>query len=167
MKVGVTGFAKGRHIPSREFSHYSGSWEDLASLAAKFFDKGCQGYRNGVWLVPVPCEGFFSGVVQVDQNSVLKAVFEARREGEAAYISVKAKDQKLAAKFVEIVLSGTPNSLAIFPVERTPASKRVRIFCCLSVKGFPFTPFCLSSIFCSAKDISSFKSAVNSFFLIS
>lgn len=77
----------------------------VASLATTHFDKAKQGYKDGVLLVPVPAIGFFSGVVAVMPDTQLKAIFEARRNGEEPFVSVVAVGaEKLPAKYVELVL---------------------------------------------------------------
>jgi hypothetical protein len=104
MKIATNSFVR-RQIADSKFSHFSGSWEQLEALVEMHFEKAQQGYKDGVMLVPVPCEGFFSGVVEVAEGVELKATFSARRKGEAPYLDVVALGgAKLPAKAVEIVL---------------------------------------------------------------
>ncbi len=106
MKIGVNKFVQ-RQDKDSKFSHFEGEggFETVTALADAFFDQAKQGYKDGVLLVPVPAEGFFSGVVEVTSETALKATFEARRPEETPFISVVAVGaQKLPAKFVELVL---------------------------------------------------------------
>ena len=59
-----------RQTPSSMFSHYVGGWESLESLVEANLDNAVPGYRDGIVLVPVPAEGFFSGVAQIGRAHV-------------------------------------------------------------------------------------------------
>ena len=74
-----------------------------------------QGYREGVVLVDVDPEGFYTGLVTLEEGDILVGRYEARREGEAPRKNVRVKrfkrglcglyhNGKLPAKRVEIVL---------------------------------------------------------------
>ena len=101
--IGISEFVK-RQTPDSRFSCYLGSWEQLAQLVKAHFDDAKPGYRSGVELVPVPVDGFLSGVAEVTTRTPLRAVFEARRKGEDPYIIVEAIGSKLPAKVVDIVV---------------------------------------------------------------
>lgn len=101
--VRVSDFVK-RQTRESKHSHYEGSFDELAKLVAENLDKAKPGYRDGVILVPVPPEKFFSGVIEVNFDTILVAHFEARREGERPYINVTALGEKSPAQFVDIVL---------------------------------------------------------------
>lgn len=104
MKFAINAFAR-RQTAESKFSHFGGTDSELLALVAQHFAEAEPGYRDGVVLVPVPPDRFFSGVVQVTTETPLKAVFEARQDGEAPYIDVVATDgSKLPAKNVRIVL---------------------------------------------------------------
>ena len=104
MKIGINEFVRRQTLDSR-FSHFAGSWDELAGLVEKHFDEAKPSYRDGVLLVPVPTERFFSGVVEVTPDTPLKATFEARREGEDPFVQVVAVGgDKLPAKAVDVVL---------------------------------------------------------------
>src|SRR3989344_4243873 len=93
-----------RQIPESKYSHFAGTSEELSSLVEGNFDQAKPGYRDGVVLVSVPADGFFSGVVEVTPGTPLKAEFSARRKGEEAYVQVTALGgKKVPAKVVEIV----------------------------------------------------------------
>jgi len=102
-KIIVNSFAK-RQIPESPFSHYGGSWENLSELVAQNLSRAKAGYREGVLLVPVPPEDFYSGVVSLTEGCEMSASFVSRREGEKPRKRITAKGEKLPAKCVEIVL---------------------------------------------------------------
>ncbi len=102
-KVAINNFVR-RQTENSQFSHFTGTWDELIELVEKNFDRAQSGYRDGVVLVPVPAEGFFTGVVEVNEASELLAKFEARRSGEEPYVRVLARGEKLPAEAVEIVL---------------------------------------------------------------
>lgn len=104
MRIACTEFVK-RQTPDSKFSHFDGTWDELVALVDEHFEQAKPGYREGVKLVLVPPERFFSGVVKVSAATELKATFEARRKGEEPYIQVVAVEaSKLPAKMVEIVI---------------------------------------------------------------
>ncbi len=104
MTIGINKFVL-RQTAGSKYSHYVGSWEELRALTEKHFAEAKPGYRDGVLLVPVPSDGFFSGVVELTPDTPLKAVFEARKKGEAPYVQVEALGgAKLPAKVVDVVL---------------------------------------------------------------
>lgn len=104
--IGVSTFVQ-RQTEFSKFSYFDGSWDELAALVKTYFDLGNYGpgYRDGVVLVTVPPQGFYSGVIQVTPHTVLEAKFDARRKGEAPFIHVEAvAGRKTPAEMVEIVL---------------------------------------------------------------
>lgn len=95
----------GRQTADSRFSHFGGSEGDLIALVEANLSRATPGYRDGVILVPVPSQNFFSGVVEVTEGVPLRATFGARREGEAPFLDVVAVGgQKLPAAAVDIVL---------------------------------------------------------------
>lgn len=103
-KIATSAFVR-RQTHESKFSHFAGSWEELESLVEAHLDQAKPGYKDGVVLVPVPSQKFFSGIVEVDERTELKATFGARRADEASYVDVVAVGgEKLPAKFVEVVL---------------------------------------------------------------
>jgi len=104
--IGMNSFAK-RHTAESKYSHFNGSFDQISVLAEKAMNEGNteDGYRVGVILANVAPEGFYTGIVEVDGNTTLRADFEARREGEDEYIQVVAVDgDKVPAKSVQLVL---------------------------------------------------------------
>lgn len=93
-----------RQTAASSHSHYNGSFEELPALVAEHFGNAVPGYKDGVLLVPVPPERFQTGVVEVEVGTQLRAVFEARRPGEAPFLSTLARGTKAQARVVEIVL---------------------------------------------------------------
>jgi hypothetical protein len=102
-KIGISEFVK-RQTPESKYTHFAGTFEELAKMVEENFDKVKAGYRDGVILVPVSPERFFSGTIQVTPETELVPHFEARREGEKPYINVTAKGEKTPAIVAEIVL---------------------------------------------------------------
>lgn len=103
MKIAVNTFAL-RQTPESAYSHFDGGWEKLVGLVEENFDRGKQGYKEGVLLVPLPPEGFWSSTVPVGPETLLRPVFSARRDGEAKYLEVRTVGQKSPAQFVFVVL---------------------------------------------------------------
>lgn len=102
--IGMNVFAT-RQTKNSRFSYYDGSEEVLLRLVVEHFPENKSGYKDGVVLVPVPPEGFFSGVVALDEATPLKATFQVRRKGEEPYVDVYAvSGKRLPAKVVDIVL---------------------------------------------------------------
>jgi len=102
--IGINSFVT-RQTEDSKFSHYNGSLEAVAAKAEALFEDAKPGYRDGVVLVTVAPEGFFSGVVELTEGTELVSIFAPRREGEQAFIQTTAKGgEKVAAKHVELVL---------------------------------------------------------------
>ena len=69
-----------RQTRESRFSYYDGSWEQLEALVADHWSERKPGYRDGVVLVPVPVEGFYSAVVETEPGDQFTTIMEARRE---------------------------------------------------------------------------------------
>lgn len=97
-----------RQTSESGYSHFSGSWSDLETLAEWAFNnpnRVTPGYRDGVVLVEVPAEiGFYSAIVSLQEKTKLKANFAPRRDGEAPFIRVSTKAKKQPAKYASLVL---------------------------------------------------------------
>lgn len=122
--IEVNGFAR-RQTAESKFSHFTGTWEDLAALVEAHCAKATPGYRDGVLEVPVPAERFFSGVVELTPETPLRAIFAARRKGEDAYLQIEALGgEKLPAKSVQVILyrhdvlgdDATPGTEAVWEI---------------------------------------------------
>ena len=104
MLIKMSDFAK-RQTKKSKYGHFSGTWEELELLVTQHFYNQKQGYRNGVVLVVVPPERFFTSIVKVDENTFFAPEFSARQEGEVPYLSfVSVGGRKMPAKSVEIAL---------------------------------------------------------------
>jgi hypothetical protein len=94
-----------RQTLESQFSHWTCSTEELIALVVRNFQKQSQGYREGVILVPVEPEGFFTGLVTLEPGTLLIGHYKARKEGEKPRKSTFAVGaNKVPAKSVEIVL---------------------------------------------------------------
>tara|TARA_Y100000385_G_scaffold89761_1_gene92355 strand:+ start:318 stop:896 length:579 start_codon:yes stop_codon:yes gene_type:complete len=104
MNIIVNTFTK-RQAANSRFSHFEGSWLHLAEETLASFANAKPGYRDGVMLVPVSPEGFFSGVRELNGGEPLFGKFESRREGEdPRKVIVTGSRDKMPAKSVDIVL---------------------------------------------------------------
>ena len=85
-------FCRANHTEAKG-SHFAGGDEKLIDLVVACWDQRKAGFREGVWEVPVPAEGFFAGVVDLkaNPNAVLHASFKARRDGEDPVLSVRGE----------------------------------------------------------------------------
>lgn len=100
----VNSFAR-RQTPESGFSHFDGGEIRLLRIIERSFASAKPGYRDGVVLVPVPVEGFFSGVTALTAGQKMVGTFESRRNGEAPRKQLRAAEgAKLPAKAVDIVL---------------------------------------------------------------
>lgn len=101
--VEVGSFVRRQTRESR-FSYFDGSWEQLEALVVAHWSERKPGYRDGVVLVPVPVEGFYSAVVGTEPGDEFKTMMEARRAGEApAKVTVVVGKRKQPARFVDVV----------------------------------------------------------------
>lgn len=112
-----------RQTPESSFSYFAGSFEELVVLVDRHFDKRLPGDKpNSVKIVleGEDARGFFSAVVECDEETVLESFF-ARRRGaqpdEQPAITTRAvSGKKLPAAVVEIVLY---NKAGLSAAERT------------------------------------------------
>jgi hypothetical protein len=83
------------------------TWAELADLVQAAFLEGKEGYRPGVWLVPVNPEGFFTNIITLVEGDVLKGEFSPRRDGEdprKSFTVIKKGVSTQAAESVNVVL---------------------------------------------------------------
>jgi hypothetical protein len=79
-------------------------------VTENIFENRHEGYRDGVVLVTVPPENFYSGIVQLESGDNLKGEFSPRRDGEEPRKHIVAGSEnssgcvKIPAKSVQIVL---------------------------------------------------------------
>lgn len=93
-----------RHTADSPFSYFDGSFDELCALVSEHFDGRETLFRAGVVSVRVPADRFFTGVVNVTEDTELVASFEARREDEDPAILVRARGEKSPAVVAAIIL---------------------------------------------------------------
>ena len=112
--VGLNDFVK-RQTPDSKYAHFNGTWEELVDLVEnhlpqfplyntfeKNIDNGVirKGYREGVCLLKVPPDRFFSSIKELKEGDKFLSIYKPRREGESPYVQSIYKDNKVPAKFV-------------------------------------------------------------------
>lgn len=113
-KVACGEFVK-RQTPESGYSHFEGTWEELADVAEAYINTGlCSpGYKDGVVLVSIPekdgfgkplLNRFRSAIVDLKEDSKLTANYAPRRLGEDPFVRVSAKAKKQVAKHASLVL---------------------------------------------------------------
>ena len=93
-----------RQIADSPYSHYEGDMDALPALVEANFEEQHPGYRDGVILVRVPPDGFYSSMVVLTEGQELTGSYSPRREGETPRLRVYAKGAKSPAAQVDIVL---------------------------------------------------------------
>ena len=103
--IALNDFAK-RQIKDSPYSYFAGTWDELLNLVETNFSKAKPGYRDGVVLVPVPPDKFYSGTLQMSEGHEFHGKYAPRRPGERPYMQLSPKGQvnKMPAKSVDIVL---------------------------------------------------------------
>ena len=76
--IHITNFVR-RQTPQSGFSHWTFSDEELLSRVQAGLPNAKSGYRDGVILVPVDPEGFFSGTVLLQEGDRFVGEYVARR----------------------------------------------------------------------------------------
>ena len=106
-KIGVSEFVK-RQVEGSQFTHYQGSWSDLAEELEK--GNYTEGYRDGVLLVQMPESEvpLFWTYNDYPMFEGMKLAAEWKkvpgREHEAAKLQVEILEPKKRCKFVDIVI---------------------------------------------------------------
>lgn len=103
MSISFNAFVR-RQTESSSFTHWNLSDEEVLARVNANFSQAKKGYREGVVLVPVPADGFFSSVVKLNPGDQLVGEFKSRRAGEEPRKTIHAKGNKLPAKLVDVVL---------------------------------------------------------------
>lgn len=94
-----------RQTEASRFSHTVLPEATVLQQLADFWHARKKGYRDGVFLVPVPPDGYYTPVVKLHPGDELVGKFEGRVEGEAPRKWVAAKGKgKQPAKAVDIVV---------------------------------------------------------------
>lgn len=109
-KVAAGEFVR-RQTPESGFSHFEGTWEELENMIVAhmlFLPQSIRpGYKDGVVLVDFDTERsqlFRSAIVELTEDSQLRANYAPRRLGEDPFIRVSAKAKKQQAKHASVVL---------------------------------------------------------------
>ena len=104
--IAVSDFAKGRHTKDSKYSFFDGAPEELVRLVEANFSKAKPGYRDGVVLVPVPPDRFFTSTIKLTEGMEFSGVYAPRQSGEKPYMQWTSKTPtgKVPAKSVDIVL---------------------------------------------------------------
>ena len=102
-KIHINSFAK-RQTSGSRFSHFEGSDDELIDRVDRCFTMMRAGYRDGVVLVPVAPDGFFSGIITLSEGDELIGKYEPRREGEVPRKFMGTSGSKQPAQSVEVVL---------------------------------------------------------------
>ena len=68
-----------RQTADSRFSHFNGTWEELELLVVNHWETAKQGYRDGVILIEVPPDLFFSSIVELEEGDELTGGFTPRR----------------------------------------------------------------------------------------
>lgn len=109
-KVYMSKFCESRHMPESGLSHYEGDPDGLLLEVGYIIENEPDlveaGYRDGVLLVSVNPDDFFSSIVELREKDVLIGRYKARQAGETPRksVSVPNKGEKAPAKFVQLVL---------------------------------------------------------------
>jgi hypothetical protein len=103
-EIKTSDFVK-RQVRESRFSHTDLNWKELETLTSCYFWLGKTGYKDGVMLIPVPSEGFYSAIAKVSDVLEWEEVFESRQEGEVPVRTrVGIVEKKPEASHVDIVL---------------------------------------------------------------
>jgi hypothetical protein len=103
--IGINDFVK-RQTKESKYAHFTGTFEELIDIVKKSIEMGTfeRGYRDGVVVVAVPPQGFFSSIRKLEIGDCLSVTSDVRREGESPYIQVNALGEKTQAEKVEVIL---------------------------------------------------------------
>lgn len=90
MLVAINSFVR-RQTEDSPFTHFVKGDDQLLLRVEQGIESGSftKGYREGVILVDVPVEGFFTGLIELKEGDILIGEFKARREGEEPRKSVQ------------------------------------------------------------------------------
>ncbi len=94
-----------RQTKGSSFSYFDGSWERLEELVKEHFDNYKLGYREGVVLVTLPADDFYTSIVEVSEGDELETEVVVRQPGEDPFLkTVVLNKAKEPAKVVKVVL---------------------------------------------------------------
>jgi len=148
MVVVTNQFAR-RHTPESRFSHYEGTFEELENLVVENWEVAKPGYREGVILIQVPPERFFTSVVELQDGDRLVGTYSPRRPGEEPRksVGVLSREKTPAAK-VDIVLYASSvlaesGDNSLFPAENKDNWEIISINASPTVADEPINPWAL------------------------
>lgn len=140
--IGISNFVK-RQTKESRFSYYDGTWEELKALTTKCYKDGKVeiGYRDGVVLVTVPNEGFYTSICKTDENSILETVMERRQENEDAYaVTTVVNGTKSPSMLTKIVLYSHATLMEDNDASSDSEWEIISINCEISEEGSPMRP---------------------------
>lgn len=79
--IHITKFVR-RQTPQSGYSHWTLTDEQLLARVQANFDKKTKGYRDGVWLVPLEPDGFFTSTIILEPGDRFAGEYVARQPGE-------------------------------------------------------------------------------------
>lgn len=104
MRIHINSFVR-RQTAASGFSHWILTDEELLARIHVNFDKASPGYKDGVVLVPVSPDGFFSALVQLKAGDRLVGEYSARKANETPRKGTYSLNgEKMPAVRVDIVL---------------------------------------------------------------
>lgn len=108
LKLGWSDFASGRHVPGGKHTWYEGTASGLLDLVRDRWPRRRPGAGRDdldqVVVVSVDPAGFVSSTVQVDENTVLHAVYDRRQAFEEGFVRVTAEGPREEVGFASVVL---------------------------------------------------------------
>lgn len=104
INIAMSDFVK-RQTKESRFGYFNGTNEELLTLISDNFYLAKDGYRDGVILIPLSPNKFFTSMCKVEKDSILETKVVARVEGEQPVRVTTIKNaKKVPAKYVDIVL---------------------------------------------------------------
>ena len=103
MNIAFNTFVR-RQTAESSFSHWEIQDDLLIDKVKNNFFCKKPGYRDGVIIVPIDPQGFFSSVTKLKDGDTLVGEYKSRRIGEEPRVSIRSKGQKMPAKSVDVVL---------------------------------------------------------------
>lgn len=102
--IAISNFVR-RQTHASQFSHWTHDDSTLRGLVSDNFCNAQPGYREGVILVPVPPQGFYSNVVKMKDGDILLGVYKPRKDGEEPRKQTFVLNgEKMPAVLVDVVL---------------------------------------------------------------
>lgn len=148
--IGINEFVK-RQTKDSPYSYYDGTWDELADLAEICFDQAkvtqSKDGKARVILIPLCPEKFYTSVVQVDETTEFKTIFERRRPEEDPYVKTTAVGaKKLRAQYVNLVLY-SHDALAENKEQSTNCDWEIISINCSNVEDEPMHPLTMARNF--------------------